>query len=358
MQRDLGNEVIVAIAAIGILAFAVTFAIILSLTNTPAEIAPPTATDEAVVIGEAASSTPSIEASATQATATDTKQSITQTATITSAASDTATEESVNEATETNPPTPTTPPTKTPIPATATRRPTNTPVPPTFTPTPTPTYTITPSPTLTRTPRPTETSGIRPTPTGTLTPPAFVTPFGCVQTQGWQTYIVRQGDTLSSIARAVGSSVQALQAANCLSDINNIFAGMPLLVPYLPPFMPVEPNPFPPVTLPIDPNLYPEGCTDTNAQITNLRPGQLVSGIFSVMGTATLPDDFWYYKIEVRPGYASVYNFYSRSETAVESGQLAQIDQSVFGIGLHWIKLSVIGTSSGATPCAIPVIFE
>src|SRR5689334_16615315 len=35
MQRDLGNEVIVAIAAVGILAFAITFAIILSLSNTP-----------------------------------------------------------------------------------------------------------------------------------------------------------------------------------------------------------------------------------------------------------------------------------------------------------------------------------
>ncbi len=33
MRRDLGNEVIVAIAAVGILAFAITFAIILSLSS-------------------------------------------------------------------------------------------------------------------------------------------------------------------------------------------------------------------------------------------------------------------------------------------------------------------------------------
>lgn len=175
----------------------------------------------------------------------------------------------------------------------------------------------------------------------------------CAKPQGWVTYVVRQGDTLLKIARAAGSSLFELQTNNCLPDINNIFAGTVIFVPRTPS---VPANPIPGVPS-IMPPLSPEGCTDPNSQITNLLAGDTISGVFSVVGTANLPD-FWYYKLEVRPGFASVYNFYSRSETAVVNGQLGQIDQSIFGSGLHWIKLTVIGKSSGATPCAIPVMFQ
>ena len=117
-------------------------------------------------------------------------------------------------------------------------------------------------------------------------------------------------------------------------------------------------NPIPiPGTASAMPSLYIEGCTDPNAEITNLELGEVVSGVFSVIGTANLLD-FWYYKLEVRPDFASVYNFYSRSETPVINGQLGQIDQSIFGAGIHWIKLTVIGKTSGVTPCVIPVIFQ
>jgi hypothetical protein len=161
---------------------------------------------------------------------------------------------------------------------------------------------------------------------------------------------VRQGDTLFSIAQSVGSSLGALQVANCIADPDNIFAGQIILVPREP-----DLTAFPPGQS--DGNLSSEGCTDPNSVITNLQPGQTASGIFPLMGTASLPD-FSYYKIEVRPDFASVYNFYTRSETPITNGQLAQIDQRAFGTGLHWIKLTVIGGSAGATPCAIPVYFQ
>ncbi|MBZ0288971.1 MAG: LysM peptidoglycan-binding domain-containing protein, partial [Anaerolineae bacterium] len=227
------------------------------------------------------------------------------------------------------------------------------PVPPTKTLSPTKTKTPTPAPTVTRTPRPTETSGIRPTPTSLLTPDASALLNDCTPPQGWVMYIVGQGDTLLKIAQAVGSSLFELQRANCLQDINHIFAGTPIYVPRLP-IMPDNPHPGDPT---LSSPLRAEGCTDSNSLITSLQPGQVISGVFNVMGTANLPD-FWYYKLEVRPDFATVYNFYSRSELAIVDGSLGQIDQSIFGVGLHWIKLTVIGKSSGATPCAIPVIFQ
>jgi LysM repeat protein len=412
MQRDLGNEVIVAIAAVGILAFAITFAIILSLTNTPE--ATPTVTVSgntggspvATSVAASASETPSPQVEATEAEitvtpsnaatsattiasgtaapeASETKVAIAPSETDTSEPASntpdvTATEQELTSAdisgtaptvgnataTKAQPqvnPSRTPSPTRRPPTATSSFTPSPTitrtpsPVPPTNTATRTPTRTPSPTPTLTRTPRPTETSGIRPTPTGILTQEAVAVPGSCIKPTGWTTYVVRQGDTLLKIARAVGSSLFELQTANCLQDINNIFAGNIIFVPRTP-VSPINPNPVPNDT-PVYAPIQPEGCTDPNSVITNLQPGQTVSGVFSVIGTAN-QSDFWYYKLEVRPDFASVYNFYSRSETPVVNGQLGQIDQSIFGVGIHWIKLTVLGQSSGATPCAIPVIFQ
>jgi len=381
MQRDLGNEVIVAIAAVGILAFAITFAIILSLSNTPE--ATPTATipsntssvtqaatAAAVIVSVTAADTATPQPTAAGESSTSTQPASTNTMTalpteVQSSATETATEinslsgtQALSTPTATRtarPPTATSTFTAT---ATSTRTPTA--LPPTDTPTHTPTKTTSPTPTLTRTPRPTETSGIRPTPTGMLTPEGFASPAvtGCERPSGWVTYVVRQGDTLLKIARAVGGSLFELQTNNCLPDINNIYAGTVIYVPRTPMIASAPANPIPvPGNPPVSMPLHPEGCTDPNSVITNLQPGDSISGVFNVTGTANLLD-FWYYKLEVRPDFATVYNFYSRSETPVTNGQLGQIDQSIFGVGIHWIKLTVIGRSNGAAPCAIPVIFQ
>jgi LysM repeat protein len=177
----------------------------------------------------------------------------------------------------------------------------------------------------------------------------------CIIPQGWVAYVVRQGDTLLKIARATGSNLFELQIGNCLTNIDNIYTGTVLFVPRSPV---ISPNPIPvPGTPSVTPPLYTEGCTDPNSVITNLRSGDIVNGVFSVLGTANITD-FWYYKLEVRPDFATVYNFYSRSEIPVIDAQLGQIDQAIFGTGIHWIKLTVIGKTSGATPCVIPVIFQ
>ena len=56
---------------------------------------------------------------------------------------------------------------------------------------------------------------------------------GCTPRTDWPTITLAPGDTLSSIAAQVGSSVDELVSANCLSDPAAIRAGQSLYVPQL-----------------------------------------------------------------------------------------------------------------------------
>jgi len=55
----------------------------------------------------------------------------------------------------------------------------------------------------------------------------------CGRPSGWVAYTIRRGDTLSSIAVRVGTTVSALKQGNCLSS-DKILAGAALWVPRLP----------------------------------------------------------------------------------------------------------------------------
>jgi LysM repeat protein len=48
---------------------------------------------------------------------------------------------------------------------------------------------------------------------------------------GGQTYIVREGDSLSGIASRFGVSQEAIQQANNITDPNSIYAGQELIIP-------------------------------------------------------------------------------------------------------------------------------
>ncbi|MBZ0296781.1 MAG: LysM peptidoglycan-binding domain-containing protein [Anaerolineae bacterium] len=82
---------------------------------------------------------------------------------------------------------------------------------------------------------PTATKTPTPTPTRTPTPTATRVVINCIPRQGWLVYTVQAGDTLSSIARRVGSTSAELSAANCLSNPNAITTNQLLRVPRLPP---------------------------------------------------------------------------------------------------------------------------
>jgi LysM repeat protein len=79
--------------------------------------------------------------------------------------------------------------------------------------------------------------GGKPTPTPNdvmmiVTPtPGTPVPHTPTPSTGQQTYTVREGDSLSSIASRFGVTEKELQKANNISDPNSIYAGQVLIIP-------------------------------------------------------------------------------------------------------------------------------
>jgi LysM repeat protein len=93
--------------------------------------------------------------------------------------------------------------------------------------------TATPTQTATSTPTPTPTStSTTPTPTGTpATATPTPTPTATLQPGQTVIYVVRSGDTLYSIARRFGTTVQAIVQINGITNPSRIYAGQQLLIP-------------------------------------------------------------------------------------------------------------------------------
>ncbi len=376
MQRDVGNEVIVAIIVVGVLAFALTFGIILSLSNSNADSAGTAqsnvATAAAADITETAALATADETDQVTEEVEDTEIPLTATtrpATASATATETRTPVPTHTDTPTASPTPTltltltrtTAPTLTStLSPTATKTPT--PVPtdtrtPTSSPTPTLTLTLTrttaPTLTQTRTPAPisTSTSTVTPVPQATITAtPVFDV---CIAPFGWVVYETRAGDTLASVATAVGITADELRVANCLGVVSDFQPATRLYVPRVPAGLtqPVLPGP--------DDFLAAEGCTQPGTVIVSPSPGQRLRGMVVLRGSASA-DNFAYYRIEVRSDAVDVFNFYARSEQPVINDVLGSIDTRLFGPGLHWIRVSVVDKTGGTsvTPCTIPVFFD
>lgn len=93
---------------------------------------------------------------------------------------------------------------------------------------PSPTHTATPTPLLpTATLRPGLTP---PTPTPTAIPIVSL-PTPCVAPPGWQTYIIKRGDTLSAIALRSMKTVDDILTGNCIDLTTVLIPGMTILVP-------------------------------------------------------------------------------------------------------------------------------
>jgi LysM repeat protein len=59
----------------------------------------------------------------------------------------------------------------------------------------------------------------------------LIIPGGSTSQSGGQTYVVQEGDTLSTIAAALGTTEQAIINANNLANANMIYVGQTLLIP-------------------------------------------------------------------------------------------------------------------------------
>ena len=72
----------------------------------------------------------------------------------------------------------------------------------------------------------------------------------CNPPAGWVTYIVRTGDTLYGLSLAVGSTVPAIQTANCMGSNTLIRVGDRILLPRYPVYTAVPTWTRPPIVLP------------------------------------------------------------------------------------------------------------
>lgn len=370
-RRDLRNEFIVAGGVLLALIFVLVFAVLLS----GSDVSPMDATETALA------ALPSATLTTTGTSAPATEETVTASPSVTVTQSATATPTQTRTPTLTATASPTLTNTAEPTPAdtqTSTQTPNATSEPvlapsrepsvthtPTLSPTPTQRPTQTASPvatsaqTTTATPR-RDDVGILPTPTPPPSPtpraldePTRV-PATCERPQGWTTYEVQSGNTLFAIALATRSTLDELRYRNCIDDVDTIEAGQVIFVPRAP----IEPVA---TSVPSDrQGVVRIGCTTDNATITSPIAGQRLSGTFTVYGSATL-ENFWYYKLEIRPDWAKIYNFYGDAQTSVQNGELAQVNADIFDNGLHWLRLSVVNDRAQILPeavCEVPVYFN
>lgn len=357
MPRDIGSEITVAIVVVAVLVFALTFGIILSLSNAPVLEVIATETITSVSLAETATLTLSA-----------TEESPTVEMTVSSTPSASPTQRLTRTPRPSVTPIPTMRPTRvrpsvTPT-LTATPSPTQMPLPPTETSTKTPTVTPTLTATYTLTPSHTPSATLTPVPptetaTPTETPLRFEvtavqgTPFGygvCEPPAGWVMYRVGDGDNLSGIARLVGSSVLELQAMNCLSDDEPLYSGQMI---YVPSFGSAN---RPGIGVMRDDLAQ---CPAEGITIAAPEHGETVSGVFAVRGQAT-GADFAYYKVELRQDSTTDYEFIASGDWPVEDGILALVDSSVYPQGGYWLRLSAVNTQGKLMdmPCSVAVIFD
>lgn len=153
---------------------------------------------------------------------------------------------------------------------------------------------------------------------------------------------MKRGDILAKIAQASGTTIETLQAVNCLANINNIAIGQVLFVPN------------PPIST--SSTYKAEGCTDSSTRITSPQVGQVVTGVVKVEGSANI-NNFAFYKLELRPDKGTAYTLYNSFINPVTQGLLGEVDTKIFSPGIYWLKLTTITqTDQAAASCAVPIL--
>jgi LysM repeat protein len=153
---------------------------------------------------------------------------------------------------------------------------------------------------------------------------------------------VKRGDTLAKIAQASGTTIDVLQAVNCIPNINNIAVGQILFVPNAP--------------IASSSTYKAEGCTDPSTVITSPKVGQVVTGVIKVEGSANI-NNFALYKLELRPDKGTAYTLYNSFILPVTQGLLGEVDTKIFNPGIYWLKLTTITqTDQAAASCAVPIL--
>ena len=101
------------------------------------------------------------------------------------------------------------------------------------------------------------------------------------------------------------------------------------------------------------------GCESPSVQITSPQPLQEISGIFELYGNVNLGEAS-HYRVEVRPAWSDKYWLYIKTAQPVNDSVITLINSEVFGIGLHYVRLSLIDDndlSQARLSCDIPIVF-
>lgn len=161
---------------------------------------------------------------------------------------------------------------------------------------------------------------------------------GCGPPMDWVLYTVQRGDTLYSLATRRGATVSEVLFANCLTSVS-ISAGMGL-------YLPSGPSPAPSaVTSPTPAIAGPAG---TVCLITSPAEGSQVSGAITLLGSAKT-EQFLFYKIEVngpQTGGAWASLLGDVVHEPVVNGTLGTANLGGWEPGSYSIRLVIVDTTS------------
>jgi LysM repeat protein len=160
---------------------------------------------------------------------------------------------------------------------------------------------------------------------------------GCGPPMDWVLYTVQRGDTLYSLATRRGATVSEVLFANCLTSVS-ISAGLGL---YLPPVSSVP-------GVVASPTPATAGPAGTVCLITSPADGSQVSGAITLLGSATT-EQFLFYKIEVsgpQTGGTWASLLGNVVYTPVTSGVLGTANLGGWEPGSYSVRLVVVDTTS------------
>ncbi len=124
---------------------------------------------------------------------------------------------------------------------------------------------------------------------------------------------------------------------------------------------PIEPPPTPtPEPAPIAQAGAPPACPDARAVIASPGNGATVSGVFTLIGTAT-HEQFSYYKVEFAPGANAQngFTYLADGRGPVFNGALASINSRGFANGPWTFQLTVVDlTGNYPEPCRVTLYIE
>lgn len=97
------------------------------------------------------------------------------------------------------------------------------------------------------------------------------------------------------------------------------------------------------------------GCKKDTIMLTSPKPGEVVKGTVTLMGTASLPN-FGFYKYEISPVGSGLWTTIAAGSKPVKDGELGKWDTTALANGDYFLQLVIIdNVGKTIEPCVIAV---